>query len=136
MKDKRIILVEDDLDHADLIIDIFELKVNESNIILIRDGQEAIDYFQEMGLKWKIVPKEIITLILLDLNLPKISGMNILKDLKKNSGYCQVPVVILSTSSDKITIDEAYKNGVNRFVTKPVSYDEFIEELETLKEYC
>ncbi len=136
MKNKRIILVEDDLDHADLIIDIFELKVNESNIILIRDGQEAIDYFQEMALKWKIVPKEIITLILLDLNLPKISGMNVLKYLKKSSGYSQVPVVILSTSSDKKTIDEAYKNGVDRFVTKPVSYDEFIEKLETLKEYC
>ena len=59
-----------------------------------------------------------------------------LKYLKKSSGYNQVPVVILSTSSDKKTIDEAYENGVDRFITKPVSYDEFVEKIETLNEYC
>jgi DNA-binding NarL/FixJ family response regulator len=62
--------------------------------------------------------------------------MNVIKYLKNNSEYSHIPVVVLSTSSDKKTIDEAYENGVDRFVTKPVSYEEFVETLETLKEYC
>ena len=136
LEELQIILLEDDPDHADLIIDVFGVKGIENNIVLIRDGQEAIDYFREMAIKWREVIYNKITLILLDLNLPKVYGMNILKYLKKSSGYNQVPVVILSTSSDKKTIDEAYENGVDRFITKPVSYDEFVEKIETLNEYC
>jgi len=136
MEEKIIILIEDDPDHADLIIDIFGEQGIEKNIVLVRDGQAAIDYFQEMESKWRGVVNDKITLILIDLNLPKICGMEVIKYLKKESGYSHIPVVVLSTSSDKTTIDEAYKNGVDRFVTKPVSYDEFVEKLETLKEYC
>ena len=136
LEEKQIILIEDDPDHADLIIDVFGVKGIENNIVRIRDGKEAIDYFREMAIKWREVIYNKITLILLDLNLPKVYGMNILKYLKKSSGYNQVPVVILSTSSDKKTIDEAYENGVDRFITKPVSYDEFVEKIETLNEYC
>lgn len=136
MEDKIIILIEDDPDHADLIIDVFGENGIENTIVQIRDGQEAIDYFQEMDLKWKGAVNDKIILILLDINLPKICGITVIKYLKNNSGYRHIPVVVLSTSSDKKTIDEAYENGADRFVTKPVSYEEFVERLETLKEYC
>jgi len=136
LEEKRIILIEDDPDHADLIIDVFGEQGIERNIILVRDGQAAINYFKEMELEWRGDVNDKITLILLDLNLPKICGMDVIKYLKNDSVYCHIPVVVLSTSSDKKTIDEAYENGVDRFVTKPVSYDEFVEKLETLKEYC
>ncbi len=136
LKERIIILIEDDPDHADLIIDVFAEKGIERNIVLVRDGQEAIDYLQEMELKWNEVAYDKIILFLLDLNLPKICGMNVIKYLKANSRYSQIPVVALSTSSDKETIDEAFENGVDRFVTKSVSYDEFVEKLETLQEYC
>lgn len=136
MEKKRIILIEDDPDHADLIIDVFEEQGIEQDIILVRDGQDAIDYFQEMESKWRGVIDDKITLILIDLNLPKVCGMDVIKFLKKESAYSHIPLVVMSTSSDKKTIDEAYENGVDRFVTKPVSYDEFVEKLETLKEYC
>ena len=136
LEEKRIILVEDDPDHADLITDILEDEFKEGDIVLVRDGQEAIEYFQEFSVVCNgRVINDIIKIIILDLNLPKVSGMEILKYLKENSKYSAVPVVILSTSSDKKTIDEAYKNGVNGFMTKPVSYEEFVTKLESLKEY-
>lgn len=136
LEEKRIILIEDDPDHADLIMDVFEEQGIEQNIILVRDGQDAIDYFQEMESKWRGVVDDKIALILIDLNLPKVCGMDVIKFLKKESAFSRIPLVVMSTSSDKKTIDEAYENGVDRFVTKPVSYDEFVEKLETLKEYC
>ncbi len=136
MEEKRIILVEDDPDHADLIKEVLEGEFNESDIVLVRDGQEAIEYFQEFSVKCNgQVISDIIKMVILDLNLPKVSGMEVLKYLKKNSRYSQVPVAILSTTANEESISEAYENGAVKFLTKPVSYDEFITELEGLKEY-
>ncbi len=135
IEEKTIILIEDDSDHADLIIDAFQDQGIEGDIILVRDGQDAIDYFKELELKRRGGGDEI-SLILIDLNLPKICGMDVIRFLKNKSRYRHVPVVVLSTSTDKTTIDEAYENGVDRFVTKPASYAEFIEKIESLKEYC
>jgi two-component system response regulator len=135
LEEKQIILIEDDPDHAELIMDTLGEGGVKKNIILVRDGQEAIEYFQEYSIKWDGQTKNKISLIILDLNLPKVSGMEVLKYLKNNSKYSPVPVIILSTSSDKEAIDEAYKNGVNGFMTKPASYEEFITKLEGLKEY-
>ncbi len=136
MEEKTIILIEDDPDHADLIIDTFEEQGIERSIVLVRNGQDAIDYFRGMKAIWKDVIYDKIALILMDLNIPKICGMDVLKFLKQDSAYSHIPVVVLSTSSDKNTIDEAYENGIDRFVTKPVSYTEFLEKIESLKEYC
>jgi len=65
--------------------------------------------------------------------LPKVSGMEVLKLLKKNSKYNKIPVVVLSTSSDQRTIDEVYKNGANGYFVKPSSYEEFVEKVKILK---
>ena len=129
IKEKRILLVEDDEDHAVLISDILkEDNANEikTEVTLKKDGQETIDYFQsEM--------QSQVSLVLLDLNLPKIDGMEVLKFIKKNSKYCSVPVIILSTSSNQETIDEAYKNGANGYLIKPASYEDFVEKIKILK---
>ncbi len=136
MEEKRIILVEDDPDHAELITDILEGEFTERDIVLVRDGQEAIEYFQEFSVKCNGQSiNDIINLIILDLNLPKVSGMEVLKYLKKNSQYSQIPVAILSTSTNEKSISEAYENGAVKYLTKPVSYEEFITKLEGLKEY-
>jgi DNA-binding response OmpR family regulator len=132
MKGKKILLIEDDKDHADFITNMLKEddgKDIKTEVILKKDGQEAIDYFQyEMQSQPSIV--------ILDLNLPKIDGMNVLKYIKKNSKYCSIPVIIFSVSSDQKTIDEAYKNGANGYFVKPASYDDFVEEVKILKKYC
>ncbi|MGR3175509.1 MAG: response regulator [Candidatus Scalindua sp.] len=134
MEEKKIILVEDDPDHADLIAEVLDDEGIERNVILVRDGMDAIDCFQELSAKWNGQMEHRIRMILLDLNLPKIDGMDILKFLKKNPRYSKIPVVILSTSSDEGTINEAYKNGADDFLTKPLSYEEFVVKLKGLKE--
>jgi len=128
LKEEKILLVEDSPDHAELIIDIFEEdNANiKTKVILKKDGQEAIDYFQyEM--------QSQVSLVILDLNLPKVHGMDVLKFIKKNSKYCSIPVIILSTSSDHKPIDEAYENGANGYFVKPISYEGLVEEIKILK---
>ncbi|MGR3174515.1 MAG: response regulator [Candidatus Scalindua sp.] len=145
MRKRKILLIEDDPDHADLILDIFKTEDVESEVVLMKDGMEAIDYFQEVDTSNQIVQSNVgggnvrhsqIDLVILDLNLPKVDGMSILKFLKKNPRSCSIPVVILSTSSDQETILEAYKNGANGYITKPLSYDEFVDKIKMLTELC
>jgi two-component system response regulator len=136
MEERKIILIEDNPDHADLIIEALGEGVIGKDVILVRDGMEAIDSFQELSVKWNGQLEKKVKLIILDLNLPKVDGMDILKFLKKNSKYSKIPVIVLSTSSDQKTIDEAYKNGANGYFVKPASYDDFVEEVKILKKYC
>ena len=136
MGEKQILIVEDDPDYADLILDIFDTEGVEGEVVLMRDGQEIIDYLQKTDIDSSNGKKPQIDLIILDLNLPKIDGMEVLKFIKKNSKYCSIPVVILSTSSNPETIDEAYKNGANGYFTKPASYEDFVEKVQILKKCC
>jgi DNA-binding response OmpR family regulator len=141
IEEKKFLLIEDDQDHADLIIDV--LKEDnaadiKTEVILKKDGQEAMDYFQNGSIDCDgdDAVKSEISLVILDLNLPKINGMEVLKFIKKNSRYCSIPVIILSTSPDQKTIDEAYKNGANGYFVKPTTYDDFVEKIKILKKCC
>ena len=141
MKEKKFLLIEDDQDHADLITDV--LKEDnatdiKTEVILKKDGQEAMDYFQNGSIDCvgDDALKSEISLVILDLNLPKINGMEVLKFIKKNSKYSSIPVIILSTSPDQKTIDEAYKNGANGYFVKPSTYDDFVEKIKILKKCC
>ena len=131
--ENMIILIEDDFDHADLITEALKDGDSDNDIILARDGMEAIDCFQELSLKLNGQVEHKIKLIILDLDLPKISGEDILKFLKKNSMYSKIPVIILTASSAQEKIDEAYKNGANGYFIKPSSYEEFVEKVKILK---
>ncbi len=141
IEEKKFLLIEDDQDHADLIIDV--LKEDnaadiKTEVILKKDGQEAMDYFQNGSIDCDgdDAVKSEISLVILDLNIPKINGMEVLKFIKKNSKYCSIPVIILSTSPDQKTIDEAYKNGANGYFVKPTTYDDFVEKIKILKKCC
>ncbi|MBO1224516.1 MAG: response regulator [Candidatus Scalindua sediminis] len=141
MKEKKFLLIEDDQDHAELITDVLmedNPKNTKTEVILKKDGQEAMDYFQNGSIDCDgdDAVKSEISLVILDLNLPKIDGMDVLKFIKKNSNYCSVPVIILSTSPDQKTIDEAYKNGANGYFVKPSTYDDFVEKIKILKKCC
>jgi DNA-binding response OmpR family regulator len=130
---KEILLIEDDPDHAELIMEILESENVEREITLLKDGLEALNYFQRYEDNG-IQPQ--IKLVILDLNLPKVHGMDVLKFLKQNSMYCSIPVVILSTSSDVKTTKEAYKNGADDYIAKPILYEDFVAKVKTLNKYC
>jgi DNA-binding response OmpR family regulator len=138
MKEKKILLIEDNQDHADLITNVLKednVKNTKTEVILKKDGQEAVDYFQNGSNDCDgddaVQPQ--IAMVILDLNVPRIDGMNVLKFIKRNTDYCSIPVIILSASSDQKTIDETYKNGANGYFVKPASYEDFVEKIKILK---
>ena len=144
MKERKLLIIEDDPDHAELILDIFESENVKNEVLLMRDGQEVVDFLTEgrSHEQHSQADSEVIVedepgigLLVLDLNLPKVNGMDVLKYLKKNPKLSTIPVVVLSTSSDQKTILDAYKNGANGYITKPVAYDEFVCKIESLIEY-
>ena len=135
LEKKKIILIEDNPGLVDLITEIIKEGYLERDIVLARDGMEAIDRFQELSIKWNAEVEDKIKLIILDLDLSNINGMDILRFIKKNPRYSRIPIITLSTDSDKTTIDEAYSNGVSEFVTKSLSYDDFVANLRGLKEF-
>jgi CheY-like chemotaxis protein len=135
--EKKILLVEDNPDHAELIVDALEPGDVKKEVTLLKDGQEVINYFQKVdieGIDNEI--KDQISLVILDLDIPKVDGMNVLKFIKGNSRYRSINVIILSTSFDDETIAEAHKNGADGFITKPASHNEFVKQVQTLREFC
>ena len=134
MKEKKIVLIEDNPDHAELIAEALGDGDIESNITLLSDGMEASDFFEKCSIEDHIENR--IKLIVIDLKLAKIDGMDILKFLKKSSRYSKIPVIIFSATSNQETIDEAYKNGANGYFVKPVDHAEFVEKIKILKKCC
>ena len=135
MKVIKILLVEDDVDHVELITEILKKSGIRMEIIILKNGREAIDYFQEDSLSSMDVIQNEVDLIILDLKLPKVDGMNVLKILRKSPKHRAIPVIIFSTTAEESVIEEGYRYGVNSFITKPISYDKFAEKIKILKEY-
>ena len=117
-----ILLVEDNPIDVDLTLRAFE-KNNLSNpIIVARDGEEAINWISKWE-KGELIP----VIILLDLKLPKYSGLEVLEKIKSHPVYKTIPVVVLTSSSDDVDIETAYKLRANSYIVKPVEFDKFIE---------
>jgi len=130
MKNVHILLVEDN--EGDILLTVEALEEGRiANVIEVaRDGQEAIDKL-EIDLKKNQLPD----LILLDINLPKMNGHEVLERLKDTEGLKHIPVIILSTSSSEMDILKSYKNHANCFITKPVEIDEFVKAIESIEDF-
>ncbi len=135
MKEKKILIAENDPDHAELIIDELNNRDIRKEIILKKSGQEVIDYFQETDIDSSNGKEPQIDLIILDLKLPKIHGMDVLKFLKNDPKHKSIPIVVFSTSFDSKTSSEVRKNGANDFIIKPSSFKEFKENMKKLRKY-
>ncbi len=109
-----ILLVEDNDGDIMLTIEAFEESRIVNKITVIKDGKEAINFFESLGKEDKIP-----SLVLLDVNLRKMSGHEVLVYIKGNERYKSIPVIMLTTSSSEKDISESYKNHVNCFITKP-----------------
>ncbi len=134
MQGKTILLVEDNADDVDLTVRAFKKNNICNNVVVARDGQEALDhlYGDENG---EYLPEELPEVVLLDLNLPRVSGIEVLKRIRKERRTRYLPVVMLTTSSEEKDIAESYKLGVNSYVRKPVDFHEFMEAVRELGLY-
>jgi CheY-like chemotaxis protein len=126
---KRILLVEDDPKDIELTIEALGEYNLANEIAIARDGSEALDYMYRRGI-FASRPEGNPVVILLDLKMPKVDGMQVLNQLKSDEHLRSVPVVILTSSRETRDLDECYKLGVNAYVVKPVRFAEFIEAVK------
>lgn len=120
--ERPIFLVEDNPIDLDLTIRAFTTKKIANPIEIARDGEEALKFLE----KWENgAPKPIV--ILLDINMPKINGLEVLKKIKSHPDFKTIPIVILTTSSESSDLKAAYELGVNSYIVKPVSFEKFLD---------
>jgi two-component system, response regulator len=135
MKEKAILLVEDNPDDIALTIRAFRKSNIMNEIVQAHDGSEALDYLfgqgQWTGRDLSIMP----TLILLDLKMPKVDGLEVLRRLRANEQTRLLPVVILTTSKEDQDIIDGYALGANSYVRKPVDFNQFVEAVRQLGLY-
>ena len=135
MEDKIILLVEDNPDDVDLTIRAFEKNNISNKIIVAKDGVEALDYLHGTGIYAKRATKELPVLIMLDLKLPKINGLEVLRSIRQNEQTSLIPVVILTSSAEQKDVIEGYKLGANSYIRKPVDFEQFVEAVKLLGLY-
>jgi CheY-like chemotaxis protein len=127
---RPILLVEDNPMDVDLTLRAFARRRVSNTIEVARDGEEALAWLPrwEAGEPWPAV-------ILLDLKLPKVDGLEVLRQLKQHPRLRVIPVVVLTTSADSVDVQAAYQLGVNSYIVKPVEFEKFMDVSEKLDLY-
>lgn len=128
---RRILLVEDNPNDVELTIEALKEHNLANAVDLARDGEEALDYLHRRG-PFSSRPDKPPVVILLDLKLPKINGLEVLKEIKSDNLLRVIPVIVLTSSRQESDLAESYKLGVNSYVVKPVNYHDFIDAVRTL----
>jgi len=126
---KRILLVEDDPNDIELTLNALEEYNLSNEIVVARDGVEALDYLYRRG-NFAKRPAGHPIVIMLDLKLPKLDGVQVLRQIKTDQTLRLVPVVVLTSSKESQDLAECYKLGANAYVVKPVRFSEFIEAVK------
>jgi two-component system response regulator len=134
MENREILLVEDNPDDVELTLHSFKKSHIVNEIVVVRDGAEALDYLFFKG-AYANRDKSMPALVLLDLKLPKIDGLEVLRRIRSDERTKLVPVVILTSSKEKRDLIDGYRNGANSYVRKPVDFEEFAKATETLGLY-
>lgn len=132
MNDFKLVLVEDDEDHADIFTRFLELEEPSWNITWLKDGIQALDYLNKSGVYQNATTPN---LVILDLKLPNRSGFEVLRQIKEDANLRTIPVVILTTSdhqSDKLL---AYNFHANSFLVKPLEFEKYRESIKCLTAY-
>src|SRR5580700_9360445 len=130
-KFRRILLVEDDLRDVELTLTALDDYKLANEVVVCRDGQEALDYLHRRG-KFSDRPPENPAVILLDLKLPKVDGLEVLEQIRADERLRMTPVVMLTSSHEEKDMMRSYKLGVNAYVVKPVDFHEFVNAVKEL----
>ena len=130
-----VMLVEDNIDHAELVIRTMEDHRIANRIIHFSDGQSALDYLlrREDNATPESHPQPHV--ILLDLRLPRVDGLEVLTEIKKHDETKSIPVIVLTTSEAEKDVARAYDNHVNSYLVKPVGFEEFSKMMNDLGFY-
>lgn len=131
MNIRHILLVEDDPRDVDLTLAALDEHNLANRVLVVHDGEEALDYLYRRG---KYATREAVNpiVVLLDLKMPKIGGLEVLKTIKADNQLKSIPIVMLTSSRETPDMVEAYKYGANSYVVKPVDFGEFVKSVTRL----
>jgi two-component system response regulator len=135
MDEKSILLVEDNPDDVDLTLRAFKQNNISNKVIVARDGVEALDYLMGTGMYKGRNVLDLPVVVLLDLKLPKIDGLEVLKQIRNSEITRLLPVVILTSSIEENDVIKSYKLGANSYVRKPVDFTQFVDAIKLLGLY-
>ncbi len=127
----RILMVEDDPNDVELTLTALERYNLANEVVVTRDGEEALDYLYRRG-SYATRSTDHPAVILLDLKLPKIDGLEVLQQIKSDDHLKMIPVVVLTSSHEEKDLVSSYKRGVNAYVVKPVDFHEFVNAIKEL----
>jgi len=127
-----ILLVEDDPEDVQIAKRAFQKGRIANPLRVVRDGEEAMEYLRQTG---RYCKTRRPGLILLDLNLPRLDGREVLSEIKQDPDLRRIPVVILTTSNEDADILGCYDRGANTYITKPVEYDKFLQAVINISRY-
>lgn len=132
--DKYVLLVEDNPDDIDLALRAFRRSAVPHRVVVAHDGVEALDYLHGTG-EYAGNPVELPYVVLLDLKLPKIDGLDVLRRIRENERTRLLPVVILTSSGEERDLVRSYAQGANSYIRKPVDFSKFAEAVASLQNY-
>ena len=127
----RILLVEDDPKDVELTLEALSEYNLANEVVVTRDGEQALDYLYCRG-SFAARARENPAVLLLDLKLPKVNGLEVLQQIKSDENLDMVPVVVLTSSREEKDVIASYKLGVNAYVVKPVEFHEFVNAIKEL----
>ena len=128
---KRILLVEDSPRDAELILDALDANQLANEVVHVRDGADALDYLYRRG-QFADRPEGQPALMLLDLKLPKVDGLEVLAQVKGDSALKTIPIVMMTSSREERDLVQSYQLGVNAYVVKPMKFQDFVEAVKQL----
>jgi len=131
---KRILLVEDSIRDAELILDALEGNKLANEIVHVRDGSEALDYLHRRG-SFKDRLDDQPALLLLDLKLPKVDGLEVLRQIKGDAALKMIPVVMMTSSRQEQDLIRSYELGVNAYVVKPLKFQDFVDAVKQVSAF-
>lgn len=135
MTNHSILLVEDNPDDVDLALLAFKESGIGEDALVARDGQEAVDYLLHHGMLGGCRIDHLPKVILLDINLPRLDGFEVLKRLRANPLTHCLPVVILSSSREERDLERSYQLGANSYIQKSLDFSSFVESVKKMGEY-
>jgi len=127
----RILMVEDDINDVDMTMTALDEYNLANEVVVARDGAEALDYLLCRG-KYESRSSENPAVLLLDLKLPKVDGLEVLRQVKSDNKLKMIPVVVLTSSHEEKDMVASYELGVNAYVVKPVDFHEFVNAIKEL----
>ena len=130
--DAQILLVEDDPDDVRLFQEALRDSGSEPSLHIVGDGAEALSFLRRED-EWATAP--VPDLVVLDLNLPRVDGHQVLEQVRTDPRLSRIPVVVFTTSSRREDIDGAYERGANAYITKPMSFDRLLEVTAKLEDF-